>query len=102
MGGRVAPGGAEVLMVPFCCSSAEGCGEVVVAGGCVGTGTPMAATPAAAAPAPPAPAIPTSTVSQPIAQTSGGPTQTSMSVTRDCGIIPVRTVIAPRTNGPPT
>src|SRR5882724_3779679 len=33
---------------------------------------------------------------------SGGPTQISMSVTRDCGTPPTITVNEPSTNGPPT
>src|SRR5580658_1048545 len=100
MGGRVPPGAAVVLMVPSPCISALDWVEEATAA--MGTDAPMAEIPAAAPPAPPAPASPTRTVITPIAQTSGGPTQTSISVTRDCGIIPVRTVIAPSTNGPPT
>ena len=46
--------------------------------------------------------MPTRTVMAPMTQMSGGPTQTSWSVTRDCGMNPVSTVIAPITKGPPT
>jgi len=101
MGGKLPPGGADVFIVPSLCNWELACVDEAVATA-MGTEAPIAEIPPAAPAAPPAPDMPTSTVSQPIAATSGGPTQVRVSVTRDCGIMPTSTVGDPRMNGPPT